>query len=385
MRVLIAGMSSALGGMERRMEFEGLFLKSLGHEVIVATPAFSGSAEWALQLEALGLRHIVWKPYKVFERMHLSWPFLQHAHWTGGGIRALEVDFALICIPWNFVGMTMAHVLARQGIPFALAIHVKPGRQQLTHQAQTMLRKALDKCIGAYGVSVPVTEAFVSLYADLLPAQCYVTTAPNGIDTERFSPDQARRQSTRKLLGFLETDRVLVFCGRLDAIKQPRLATKIFIQLAKKDESVRLLVVGAGIEQSAMKSLLKYDGMESRAVFTGHVQDTSPYFSASDCYLSTSLLEGYSLTAAEAASSGLPLVLTDDDVTRSIYADCASVQFCDSPKASDWADTIRAVFDADVGQLEEISAGSRAFAVNRLSMSAMEAALHRFYEKVISV
>lgn len=385
MRILIAGMSSALGGMERRMETESLFLKGMGHEVIVATPNFPGSTEWAQHLGTLGLKHVVWGPYKVFERMHLMLPFVWYANSTAHTVRDLKIDFALVCVPWNFVGMTMANILTDLGISFALAIHSKLSNQKPTSKAKIMLCKALKKCVGVYGVSDPVTRSFQLLYANLLPEKCLISTVPNGVDTEKFCPDRFDRVAIRKSLGFSHGEKVILFCGRLDSTKRPLLATEAFSTLAKKDSTFRFLVVGSGAEELAMKTMLDRFDLRSRSVFAGYVSDTSPYFAASDCYLSTSEREGSPLTAAEAASSGLTLVLTDDDVNRSIYSECLSATFCSSSKAFEWASKIEIAFGVKEHAQHSNSEISRNFALEKLSLVVMEKYLNIFYRAIFEL
>ena len=329
MKIMICAMSSALGGMERRMEFEGHLLRTLGHEVVLATPRFPQVEQWAAQLHAMGLEHIIWSPYKVFERIHLGWGFRRLALSTAPDIRELGVDMALVCVPWNFIGMSMAYVLNSLDIPFALAIHCRLGKQKLSASFQALLQSTLHGFLGAYGVSLPVTESFKSLYQRLLPAGAVISTIPNGVDTIRFQPSLKSRIQTRQILKIQPNEKVLIFCGRLDAMKRPRIAAEAFVDLARRKSEARLLVVGTGVEEATMREVLEAGGVLGRAIFTGHVSETSPFFAASDCYVSTSSnVEGHPLTAAEASASGLPSVVPDDDVYRSIYSDCESAAFC---------------------------------------------------------
>lgn len=380
MKILIAGFCSALGGMERRMEAEAGVLRGLGHHVIIATPFFKQLPEWRVQLAAQGIEHVQWSPYKVFERMHLSWPFRLLALSTASQIRMLNVDSAVLFVPWNFVGMSMAYVLRYLRIPYVLSIHCLLGRQVLGENAKALLRDTLVSCRGAYGVSGPVTESFRRLYSGLILPETSLNTVLNGVDVDRFCPDSSERARTRATLGFSADSRVVLFCGRLDPMKRPRLAALAFLKLFLREPRARLLVVGSGPEEDDMRSEVA-SLIDTGAVhFVGHVADTVSYFRAADCYLSTSdSFEGFSLTAAEALSSGLPAVVPDDSVFRSVYGACDSVRFCDSTVPDEWASEILTMLescklDKDCGLYS-----SRQYAIKKLSLAAMEESLRDFY------
>lgn len=382
MRVLVAGMSSALGGMERRMEFEAHVLRQLGHSVVIATPRFRQLPGWKSQLASQGLEHVVWTPYKVFERMHLALPFRCLALATAPQVKALSLDLAVICVPWNFIGMSMAHVLHHLDIPYVLAIHCNLGVQALNARADRLLRDTLEGCLGAYGVSEPVTESFKRLYGGLLSREIPVLTVMNGVDVNRFSPDSEERNRVREELQFAAQSRVVVFCGRLDRLKRPGLAARAFLNLLAREPRARLLVVGTGDAEDEMREVLTQAGQSASARFVGQVPDTVKYFRAGDCYLSTSSLEGNSLAAAEALSSGLPIVVPDDAVFRSVYGGCKSVRFCAGDQPAVWGNALLESLSRSHGIEPADADVSRAYALAHLGLPAMEDRLRHFYTAV---
>lgn len=381
MKILICAMSSDLGGMERRIQMEAELLIQMGHSVVVATPRFAKLDEWRASLTRIGASHVVWEPYKAFERMHCWPPLLMLTKLTSSSILRMGFDFAHVCLPWNFVGLSMAYALATSGIPYVLSVHCRFGKHELNPRVMRHFRFALSSCIGAYGVSRPVTDSFFYLYKELLPRRHLVVTVPNGVDVHRFVPNFEARVKIREALGFRQDDQVVIFCGRLDAMKRPELAARAFVLFAANAPDARLLVVGSGAEEMKMREILSSSFLSDRVRFPGFVSDTAPYFSASDCYLSTSRgEEGYSLTAAEALSSGLPIVVPGDDVFRSIYGECDQAFFSDSPDPGVWAESLGIALASRGGAAGE----ARRYAEERLSLLRMNEALHLFYQCVFN-
>lgn len=384
MKILICSVSSALGGMERRIEAEARVLIEMGHNVVVATSSFPGSTLWGRNIQQLGAQYLPWNPYKFMERGHFGQPFRWLAILGSGRIAREKFDFAMICLPWNFIGMSMAYVLSRLSIPFVVAVHCQFGRAQLSPIGEACLVKAMSWCVGGYGVSNPVTSKFLDLYRTRLPENCLVETIPNGVDIGHFKPDVQTRQDIRTRLGLRADNFVLIFCGRLDSIKRPCFAAEVFAQWAQKVPSGRLLVVGSGPEEASMREVLRAKGVLEKAVFIGSVADTAPYYAASDCYFSTSSSEGFPLVVAEAASSGLPMLLPRDEVFCSIYSQCDSAQFACTDAVDDWVQKLLSFSQRKSECRTQFALASREFAIENLSLSAMNERLCIFYASVLS-
>ncbi|MDO9504992.1 glycosyltransferase family 4 protein [Hydrogenophaga sp.] len=370
--------------MERRIEAEVRVLIEMGHSVVVATSPFPGSKPWVKNILEIGALYLQWKPYKFIERGHFGWPFRWLAILGSERIAREKFDLAVICLPWNFIGMSMAYVLSYLRVPFVVAVHCQFGKAQLLPISEACLVKAMSCCVGGYGVSKPVTSRFLDLYRTFLPENCLVETIPNGVDVDHFKPEMQTRQDIRTRLGLRADSFVLIFCGRLDPMKRPCFAGEVFGQWAQKVPSSRLLVVGSGPEEASMREVLRAKGVLEKTVFIGSVSDTAPYYAASDCFLSTSSSEGFPLVVAEAASSGLPMLLPDDDLFRSIYGQCDSAQFACADEVDDWVQKLQLLFQQNSECRAQFAFVSREFAIGNLSLISMNKRLCLFYASVLS-
>lgn len=385
MRILICSISSALGGMERRIEAETRLLTRLGHKVFVSSTHFPKVTQWKAGIHTAGGRYIYWRPYKFTERQHLAAPFRWLSLATIPLLRHYKIDLAHIALPWNFFGLSMAYVLSVANIPFVFGVHCKFDSKALPEKTVPFAKKALRSLKGVYAVSAPVKEAFLRLYCDLLPPSIPIDVIHNGIDIGRYQPDATTRQALRQRLGFTEDQFVLMFCGRLEAMKRPAFALNVFAGFVTDHPQGRLLVVGDGPEMAALKAGIDALKLQDKVILTGQVADTAPYYQASDCYLSTSGdIEGYSLTTAEALASGIPAVVPDDDVFRSVYGACTAVQRCNPADPTDWCQALLAIARQDAAARQALGQSAMTFAQKELSESVMNQKLTQFYENIAS-
>lgn len=385
MRILICSISTALGGMERRIEAETKLLTRLGHRVFVATPRFIKLSQWQRDIKAAGGKYIYWRPYKFIERQHLAAPFRWLAQLSIPMLRYYKIDLAHIALPWNFVGISLAYVLSAADIPFVLGVHCKFDSKTLPKKSIPFAKQALRSLKGVYAVSAPVKDSFIRLYQDLIPAATPIDVIHNGIDTERFQPDAAARQALRERLGFAKGDFVVMFCGRLDTIKRPVFALQVFAEFVKSHPQGRLLIVGDGPEITALKTRIDTLKLQDKVILAGQVADTTPYYQASDCYLSTSGdIEGYSLTTAEALASGIPAIVPNDEVFTSVYGASTAVQRCNRDVPAEWCQALFSVARLDAAASQALSQSAQTFAQTHLSEDVMNQKLALFYENILA-
>lgn len=146
---------------------------------------------------------------------------------------------------------------------------------------------------------------------------------PNGIDASRFAYDEARRKEARAYHGLPEDAYVIGGVGRLAPGKRFDLLVRA---LARMPGDVRLLLVGGGPEEEALRRLARGLGVADRLVLTGERPylpgpgDDAPgvvaLLSAMDVLASPSAEEAFGLAVVEALAAGLPV----------LYASCPAVQ-----------------------------------------------------------
>jgi glycosyltransferase involved in cell wall biosynthesis len=149
----------------------------------------------------------------------------------------------------------------------------------------------------------------------------------NPIDVDRFSkPPDFDRVASRDELGFAGDDVVLAFTalGQFERKGLPAILTA----LAELPKRVRLLVVGGRPDLlRAYRRSATVLGVEDRVVFTGMVSDPRRYLWSADAFVFPSFYEVFSLSAHEAAASGLPAIVTRLHGVTDVFEDGRSAIF----------------------------------------------------------
>ncbi len=125
-----------------------------------------------------------------------------------------------------------------------------------------------------------------------------------------FHPPAAER-IRRRDLGLSEANFYLITIGRL--IKRKNIETMLKGLALVRKKSVRLLIVGDGPEREHLEGVVKEQGLQGRVVFLGYLDEAAKYryLSCSDCYIMTSLHEGFGIVFMEAMNFGLPVISTN--------------------------------------------------------------------------
>jgi len=166
------------------------------------------------------------------------------------------------------------------------------------------MQLASARCVVA--VSRETAAAFQERYG-VRPER--IVIIPNGIDTERFNPLDARksRAALRHALGISDGTLTLLAAANNFRLKGVRYA--IEAMAAPELGDALLLVAGVGeIEEFA--ALARRKGVADRVRFLGRVEDMPSLYGAADIFVHPTAHDACSLATLEAMASGLPVVTT---------------------------------------------------------------------------
>ena len=136
---------------------------------------------------------------------------------------------------------------------------------------------------------------------------------PNGIDTDRFRPNQEARVRIRAEWGVTEDEELVGLVGRLDPMKDHETFLEAAFALSQSRQSVRFVCVGDGHPdyRAMLQDRARSMGLGDRILWAGTRTDVVDVYSALDTLVSCSSGEGFSNVIAEAMACGIPCVVTD--------------------------------------------------------------------------
>lgn len=149
-----------------------------------------------------------------------------------------------------------------------------------------------------------------------------ISIIPTGIDLSRFRLVEQYRQKIEELrmsIGLKETDKVLIFLGRLGKEKN---IDEIIMNVKELNESqdIKMLIVGGGPYADNLKKLVDKLELNEKIIFTGMVppEDVPLYYSLANIFVTASTSETQGLTYIEALASGLPVVCRYDEAVEGL-------------------------------------------------------------------
>jgi glycosyltransferase involved in cell wall biosynthesis len=101
----------------------------------------------------------------------------------------------------------------------------------------------------------------------------------------------------------------LISVGKFKAQKNHPLLLRAFARLSRPD--ARLMLVGSGDGEPALRQLAAELGVAERVIFAGFKADPTPFYATSDLFVLASDYEGFGNVIVEALRCGVPVVATD--------------------------------------------------------------------------
>jgi glycosyltransferase involved in cell wall biosynthesis len=148
-----------------------------------------------------------------------------------------------------------------------------------------------------------------------------IGTIVNGVAPSPTALDPAHRTAMRASLGLAPDDIVVGTVAVLSEQKGITYLLQAAPRILGRDPRVRLLVVGGGPYEDALRAEAAALGLGSRIVFTGWRADGAALLPALDVFVMASLWEAMPMVLLETMAAGRPIVVTDVGENRAIVAD----------------------------------------------------------------
>lgn len=176
-----------------------------------------------------------------------------------------------------------------------------------------------------------------------------------GVDTRRFTA--VPKEEARAKLKLPVDEKIVLFVGRLEWRKGAATAIKAISLLKEQGLDSTLMIVGGKIhgpekDPADMKEYLrlleraKSDGVESRVVFEGRVDQTQLhlYYSAADVFVIPSYYEPFGLVALEGMACKVPVVASRRGGLKITVKDGETGLLFEPRNPADLAEKIKSLF-----------------------------------------
>lgn len=139
----------------------------------------------------------------------------------------------------------------------------------------------------------------------------------NGIDVKIFNPER-KVKNIRGDLHIPGNAKLVLFLARFTHQKQPLVLLKAFMEAAKKDETLFLLMVGDGEQKQQATDIFEASEFKNRIILSPFRQDVPDVLAAADIFVLASLWEGLPIALLEAMAMGKAIIASRVDGTREI-------------------------------------------------------------------
>ena len=205
-------------------------------------------------------------------------------------------------------------VLAAKLVRVPRVIHSEHGRDINTMNGDPWRRRVFRRF--AYGLADEVFAVSGELRehysAQVGIAEARIGLVPNGVDTERFQPDDEARIRMRSQLGICPVAFIAGTVGRLDPVKDHKTLLHAAELLGSSETNSHIVIVGGGPEHEILKTRIAASpALRGRVHLAGESAQPEHWLNAFDVFVLPSLSEGMSNTLLEAMATALPCVVTD--------------------------------------------------------------------------
>ena len=252
----------------------------------------------------------------------------------------------------GLAGHRLKHEL---NIPLVMTFHTLERVKADTFEAESDDRAfqeaAIVTCADAVLASCDVEAAqFIQLYnAD--PERVHVV--PLGVEHAFFAPGY--RPQARRALGLAQDATLLLFVGRLQALKGADLALETLIELRGRGRIARLAIVGGPSGPDGKATLRDLHRRVEEAGVIDQVMFVAPqshrllssWMRAADVTLVPSRAESFGLVALESSACGTPVVASDVGGLTSLIDEGETGYLVDERDATHWADVVELALDPE--------------------------------------
>lgn len=202
----------------------------------------------------------------------------------------------------------------------------------------------------------------------------------SGMALERFR-NAAPPDDWREVLGVTAKPPVLVMLAALERRKRHAQFLRAFPRVLERVPDARLILAGAGAQESALRSLIARLGLQRNVILVGHRHDPERWLALADLSVLASAHEGLPRVVVQSLAAGCPPVVCALDGIGEVVRDGRNGAVCLVDDLGVMADRIAEVL-VDPSRLATLTAGARATDVADWGWEALGAGTTAAYGRI---
>lgn len=231
-----------------------------------------------------------------------------------------NLDIVHIHSPFSIgkIGLTYAK---EHNIPVVATMHSQfkrdfkkaVGTEWFANLLLKKIMKVFNGCDECWAVNEEIARIYFSDYGAKKMPEVQI----NGTDINYFTNDDEITK-LRSGLNIKEDEKVFLFVGRIDVIKNILFIVDVLKILKEKNMKFKMIFVGSGKDEGILKKYITKQELDNEVLLVGKIKDRieiSKYYKLSDLFLFPSLYDASSLVQIEAASQGTPTVFLEGAAT----------------------------------------------------------------------
>lgn len=302
MRILYVITGLQLGGAEKQLLLVAGALKRMGHTIHIVSMKSGGA-----------LKH-------DFEQINIAVTELDitsilNFYKAGVRLKSLIDSFQPDVVHSHMVHANLFSRLARLFFPMHRLICTAHNINEGGKGLMLMYRLTDRLADFSTNVSKEALEHFLKIKAFNVGRCMYL---PNAIDTDLFVVDHSHDRTLRTELGLIEEDFIFLAVGRLHPQKDYPTLLSAFSKIYQYYPKIKLLIAGEGELLQDLLQLTEKLGINGQVKFLGRRNDIEKLMNLCDCFVLSSIYEGFGLVIAEAMSTGTFVISTDSGGVKEV-------------------------------------------------------------------
>lgn len=206
-----------------------------------------------------------------------------------------------------------------------------------------------------------------------------IVILPTGVD--KITTTRKEIQAVRDKYGLADTDQVVLFVGRIGTEKNLGLLIRAFSTVCRHNPRAKLMLCGTGDDIAFFQAQAASSQYAERIIFTGQIEHEKlgAFYANATVLGFPSQTDTQGMAINEAASSGVPVVMVDRDISEVVIEGVNGLYSKNSTR--DFAAKLSRIL-SDKALRERMSEHGVELA-SRVSASKQAAKLLRFYEETI--